>query len=424
MDKHIDTKCAQSGYSPKKGEPRVAPIVQSTTYYYETPEQLADLFDLKESGYFYSRLANPTCAVLEQKVADLEGGKAALAASSGQAAITLAALNVCGAGDHIIASSAIYGGTYNLFDVTFRKLGIETTFISPDSTAAEIEKHIRPQTKLIYGETVANPAIKVLDFESYAAAAKKHGILFFADNTLATPIHCRPIELGADIVLHSSTKYIDGHATSLGGLIVDGGKFDFAGNKRYAQFNTPDESYHGLVFSKQFKELAFIVKARVQLMRDIGACLSPFNAFLTNLGCETLHLRMERTSFNALRLAEALKDHPKTERVNYPFLKGDENYKKAQKYLNGGAGGMLSFEIKGGEEKARAFLKNLKLIANVTHVADLRSCVIHPASTTHRQLSKEALAKAGVNGNLIRFSAGIEHIGDIIADIEQALNAI
>jgi O-acetylhomoserine (thiol)-lyase len=424
MDKHIDTKCAQNGYSPKKGEPRIAPIVQSTTYYYESPQQLADLFDLKESGYFYSRLANPTCAVLEQKVADLEGGKAALAASSGQAAITLAVLNVCGAGDHIISSSAIYGGTYNLFDVTLRKLGIDTTFISPDSTAAEIEKLIRPQTKLIYGETVANPAIKVLDFESYAAAAKKHGILFFVDNTLATPIHCRPIELGADIVLHSSTKYIDGHATSLGGLIVDGGKFDFKGNKRYAEFNEPDNSYHGLVFSEQFGELAFITKARVQLMRDIGACLSPFNAFLTNLGCETLHLRMERTSFNALRLAQTLKNHPKTERVAYPFLEGDENYGKAKKYFTGGAGGMVSFEIKGGVEKARAFLKNLRLIANVTHVADLRSCVIHPASTTHRQLSKEALEKAGVSEGLIRFSAGIEHIDDIVTDIAQALEKI
>ncbi|MDD4002920.1 MAG: O-acetylhomoserine aminocarboxypropyltransferase/cysteine synthase [Clostridia bacterium] len=424
MEKHIDTKCVQSGYSPKSGQPRITPIVQSTTFFYENPEQLARLFDLKESGYFYSRLSNPTCAVLEEKVAALEGGKAALATSSGQAAITLAALNVCNCGDHIISSSAIYGGTYNLFDVTLRKLGIETTFISPDSTAEEIEKHIRPQTKLIYGETVSNPAISVLNFEGYSNAAKKHGILFMVDNTLSSPIHCRPILLGADIVIHSSTKYIDGHATSLGGIIVDSGNFDFKGNKRYADFNTPDQSYHGLIYSKDCGELAFITKARAQLMRDIGACMSPFNAFLTNLGCETLHLRMERTSYNALEIAKTLSSHQKIEFVKYPFLSSDANYGKAEKYLNGGAGGMLSFGVKGGKEKALDFIKNLSVVANVTHVADLRSSVIHPASTTHRQLSRQALAEAGISENLIRFSAGIENINDLTKDILSALKKI
>ncbi len=419
-----DTVCVQGGYKPESGQPRITPIVQSTTFYYDSPSKLAALFDLKESGYFYTRLGNPTCGVLEEKVAELEGGAGALATSSGQAANMIAALNVCGAGDNIIASSAIYGGTYNLFDVTLRKMGIQTTFLPPDSTSEEIEKHIDDKTKLIFGETIANPAIKVLNFESFSKAAKKHGILFIVDNTLATAVHCRPLELGADIVTHSSTKYIDGHATSVGGIIVDGGKFDFKGNKRYQDLNTPDESYHGLVYSRDCGSSAYIVKARVQLMRDIGAAMSPFNAFLTNLGCETLHLRMERTSYNALKVAELLADNGKIEFVKYPYLKGDSNYDLAQKYLKGGAGGMLSFGVKGGREKAEKLIENLKLSALVTHVADLRSCVIHPASTTHRQLSEKALEKAGVPSNLIRFSAGIEHIDDISQDLLSALDKI
>lgn len=425
MDKkNIDTICVQDGYNPKSGEPRITPIVQSTTFYYEDPQQLAALFDLKESGFFYTRLGNPTCGVLENKVAALDGGIGALATSSGQAANMITVLNVCKAGDHIISSSAIYGGTYNLFDVTLRKMGIETTFVSPYSSAEEIEKHIKDNTKLIFGETIANPAITVLDFENFSNAAKKHGILFAVDNTLATPIHCRPLELGADIVVYSSTKYIDGHATSVGGIIVDGGKFDFANNSRYADFNNPDQSYHGLVYSRDCGNSAYIIKARVQLMRDIGASMSPFNAFLTNLGCETLHLRMERTSYNANEIAKLLEKHKNVEFVKYPYLKSDKNYSLAQKYLKGGAGGMLSFGVKGGREKAEKVIQNLKLSALVTHVADLRSSVIHPASTTHRQLSEKALVEAGAPSNLIRFSAGIEHINDISADLINALDNI
>ena len=420
--KHIDTLCVQEGYKPKSGEPRITPIVQSTTFYYDSPKQLADLFDLKENGYFYTRLGNPTCGVLENKIAALEGGIGALATASGQSANMLTVLNLCKAGDHIIASSAIYGGTYNLFDVTLRKMGIETTFISPDSSFETIEKNIKDNTRLIFGETIANPAIIVLNFENFSKAAKKHNIVFAVDNTLATPIHCRPIEYGADIVVHSSTKYLDGHATSVGGLIIDSGKFVFENNKRYPEFNTPDESYHGLVYSRDCKQAAFIIKARVQLMRDIGTCMSPMNAFLTNLGIETLHLRMERTSYNALKIAEFLKQNENVEFVKYPYLKGDKNYELAKKYLKGGAGGMLSLGVKGGREKAEKLIQNLKLSALVTHVADLRSCVLHPASTTHRQLSDKALIEAGVPSNLIRFSAGIEYIDDIAEDLSQALN--
>lgn len=424
MKKHIDTRCVQEGYKPKAGEPRVAPIVQSTTFFYEKPQQLADLFDLKESGYFYTRLGNPTCGVLEGKITALEGGVGALATASGQSANLFAVLNVCKAGDHIISTSAIYGGTYNLFAVTLKRMGISTTFLSPDSTSEEIESHITDNTKIIFGETIANPAIVVLNFENFAKVAKKYAILFVVDNTLATPIHCRPFEHGADIVVHSSTKYIDGHASSVGGMIVDGGKFEFKGNKRYEEFNIPDDSYHGLIYSRDCGNLAFIIKARVQLMRDIGACMSPMNAFLTNLGCETLHLRMERTSFNALKVAEFLKNNSKIEFVKYPFLAGDKSLELAKKYLNGGAGGMLSFGVKGGREKAEKLIENLKLSALVTHVADLRSSVIHPASTTHRQLSEKALIQAGVPSNLIRFSAGIENIDDIIEDFANAFKCI
>lgn len=422
--KHIDTICVQEGYKPESGQPRITPIVQSTTFYYDDPQQLADLFDLKQSGYFYTRLGNPTCGVLETKVAALEGGIGALATSSGQSANMLTVMNVCKAGDHIIASSAIYGGTYNLLDVTLRKMGIDTTFIPPESSTVEIEKHIKDNTRLIFGETIANPAIIVLNFENFAKAAKKYGILFVVDNTLATPIHCRPLQFGANIVTYSSTKYLDGHATSVGGIIVDGGNFDYSKNKRYEEFNVPDNSYHGLIYSRDCGKSAFIIKARVQVMRDTGACMSPMNAFLTNLGCETLHLRMERTSENALKVAQMLSKNPNVEFIKYPYLAGDKNYSLAQKYLKGGAGGMLSFGVKGGRENAEKFIKNLKMCALVTHVADLRSSVIHPASTTHRQLSDDALIKAGVPSNLIRFSAGIENIDDILEDLTNALKSL
>lgn len=418
---NLDTLCVQAGFQPKSGDPRIAPIVQSTTFYYEQAEQLADLFDLKSDGFFYSRLGNPTCDVLERKVSALEGGIGALATSSGQAASTILATNLCAAGDHIICAQTVYGGTFNLFDVTLRKLGIETTFVPPDATEEQIEREVRPNTRLIFGETIANPAITVLAFEQYAAVAKRHGIVFAVDNTLATPIHCRPLKLGANIVLHSATKYLDGHATSVGGLLVDGGNFTFEGNPRYPEFNRPDESYHGLVYARDCGRAAFIVKARVQMMRDLGAMMAPMNAFLINLGTETLAVRMERTSKNALEIARRLQQSDKVEFVKYPMLEDFAYRENAAKYLTGGGGGMLSFGLKGGRAACEKLIGNLNFVALVTHVADLRSSVIHPASTTHRQLSEEALKGAGVPANLIRFSAGIENVEDIWADLEQAL---
>lgn len=419
-ERHLDTLCVQAGYTPADGEPRVTPVVQSTTFAYDSAEKLANLFDLKESGYFYSRLGNPTCGVLEEKVAALEGGLAGLATASGQSANMLALLNVCHAGDHVISASAIYGGTFNLFDVTLRKLGINTSFVRPDATAEEIEALVRPNTRVIFGETIANPAVVVLDFEKFAGVAKKHGILFVVDNSLATACLCRPLEHGADIVTYASTKYLDGHATSVGGLIIDGGKFAFLGNPRYPEFNAPDESYHGLVYARDCGAAAYITKARVQLMRDTGACMAPMNAFLTVLGAETLHLRMERTSENALKVAEFLKARPEVEFVKYPKLAGDEGEKLAQKYLPGGGSGMVVFGIRGGKAAAEKFIGKLKLLRLVTHIADVRSSVIHPASTTHRQLSDEALKEAGVPANLIRISVGIENAEDILADLAQA----
>ena len=418
---NLDTLCVQAGFQPKSGDPRIAPIVQSTTFYYEQAEQLADLFDLKSDGFFYSRLGNPTCDVLERKVSALEGGIGALATSSGQAASTILATNLCAAGDHIICAQTVYGGTFNLFDITLRKLGIETTFVPPDATEEQIEREVRPNTRLIFGETIANPAITVLAFEQYAAVAKRHGIVFAVDNTLATPIHCRPLKLGANIVLHSATKYLDGHATSVGGLLVDGGNFTFEGNPRYPEFNRPDESYHGLVYARDCGRAAFIVKARVQMMRDLGAMMAPMNAFLINLGTETLAVRMERTSKNALEIARHLQQSDKVEFVKYPMLEDFAYRENAAKYLTGGGGGMLSFGLKGGRAACEKLIGNLNFVALVTHVADLRSSVIHPASTTHRQLSEEALKDAGVPANLIRFSAGIENVEDIWADLEQAL---
>ena len=420
MERHLDTLCVQAGYSPADGEPRITPVVQSTTFAYDSAEKLANLFDLKESGYFYSRLGNPTCGVLEEKVAALEGGLAGLATASGQSANMLALLNVCRAGDHVISASAIYGGTFNLFDVTLRKLGIDTSFVRPDATAEEIEALVRPNTRVIFGETIANPAVVVLDFEKFAGVAKKYGILFVVDNSLATACLCRPLEHGADIVTCASTKYLDGHATSVGGLIIDGGKFAFLDNPRYPEFNAPDESYHGLVYARDCGAAAYITKARVQLMRDTGACMAPMNAFLTVLGAETLHLRMERTSENALKVAEFLKGRPEVEFVKYPKLAGDEGETLAQKYLPDGGSGMVVFGIRGGKAAAEKFIGKLKLLRLVTHIADVRSSVIHPASTTHRQLSDEALKEAGVPANLIRISVGIENAEDILADLAQA----
>ncbi|HIY96364.1 MAG TPA: O-acetylhomoserine aminocarboxypropyltransferase/cysteine synthase [Candidatus Borkfalkia excrementigallinarum] len=418
-----DTICVQGGYRPQSGEARIPPIVQSTTFYYDSTQAMADLFDLKADGYFYTRLANPTVAAFEGKVAELEGGVAAIGCASGMSAIMLAAFTLCGAGDNIVSSSAIYGGSFNLFSVTLPKLGIQTRFFDPDDSAEEIEKLIDGRTKLIYTETVANPSIKIIDFEKIAALAKKYGIVYADDNTLATPVLCRPFEWGANIVLHSSSKYLDGHAAALGGVIVDGGNFNFKGNKRYASFNEPDESYHGLVYA-DLPVAQFATKCRAQMMRDMGAIMSPQNAFLSWLGCDTLALRMERHSSNAAKVAAYLAKHPKIDWVLHASLPDNKYHALAQKYMPEGTGGMLSFGIKGDVKAAAKFMEALQLITQETHVADARSCILHPASTTHRQLSKEELAAAGVPENLVRLSVGIENPDDILADIEQALAQI
>lgn len=418
-----DTICVQGGYRPQSGESRIPPIVQSTTFFYDSTQAMADLFDLKADGYFYTRLANPTVAAFEGKVAELEGGVAAIGCASGMSAIMLAAFTLCGAGDNIVSSSAIYGGSFNLFSVTLPKLGIQTRFFDPDDSAEEIEKLIDGRTKLIYTETVANPSIKIIDFEKIAALAKKYGIVYADDNTLATPVLCRPFEWGANIVLHSSSKYLDGHAAALGGVIVDGGNFNFKGNKRYASFNEPDESYHGLVYA-DLPAAQFATKCRAQMMRDMGAIMSPQNAFLSWLGCDTLALRMERHSSNAAKAAAYLAKHPKIDWVLHASLPDNKYHALAQKYMPEGTGGMLSFGIKGDVKAAAKFMEALQLITQETHVADARSCILHPASTTHRQLSKEELAAAGVPENLVRLSVGIENPDDILADIEQALAQI
>lgn len=417
------TICVQEGYDPKTGDPRVTPIYQSTTFYYETANELANLFDLKTSGFFYSRLSNPTCDVLEKKVASLEKGTMAIAASSGQSASLLTVLNVCHAGDNIISSSCIYGGTYNLFAVTLEKYGIHTRFVSPTASYDEIAKNIDDKTRLIFGETIANPALVVLDFDVFAKVAKDFQLLFVVDNTLASPYLCNPKDFGANVVVHSSTKYLDGHAVAVGGLVVDLGNFNFKGAKRYPDFNIPDESYHGLVYA-DLKDTAFAIKIRAQLIRDLGCVMSPMNAFLTQLGCETLALRMERHVKNAALVAHFLVNHPKIEWVKHPSIETDPGYKLALKYMPNGVTGMMSFGVKGGKEKALAFMENLKLGKIVTHVADVRTCVLHPASTTHRQLSDEALIEAGITPNLIRLSVGIEDPDDIISDLAQALEAI
>ena len=419
------TICVQGGWQPKNGDPRILPIFQSTTFKYDTTEQMARLFDLEESGYFYTRLQNPTNDAVASKIAALEGGVGAMLTSSGQAANFYAVFNICEAGDHFISSSAIYGGTFNLFGVTLRKLGIECTFVDPDMSEEELSKVFRPNTKLLFGETIANPGMNVLDIEKFARVAHSYGVPLIVDNTFATPVNCRPLEWGADIVTHSTTKYMDGHATSVGGVLVDGGKFDWnAHSDKFPGLTTPDASYHGLTYTENFGNAAYLTKATAQLMRDFGAIQSPFNAFLVNLGLETLHLRMQRHCENAQKVAEYLQGHPKVAWVRYCGLKGDKYYELGEKYLKNGSCGVLSFGVKGTREDAARLMDNFKFIAIVTHVADVRTCVLHPASHTHRQLSDEQLVEAGVAPDLIRLSVGIEDVDDIIADLDQALAAL
>ena len=416
------TICVQAGWTPKKGEPRIVPIYQSTTFKYETSEQMAKLFDLEEGGYFYTRLQNPTSDAVANKIAQLEGGVAAMLTSSGQAAAFYSIFNICSAGDHFISASAIYGGTYNLFSVTLKKLGIEVTFIDQDTSDEEIQKAFRANTKALFTESISNPAMKVLDIERIADIAHKNGVPLIVDNTFPTPINCNPFDWGADIIIHSTTKYMDGHAAAVGGAIVDSGNFDW---DRYAEkfpgLTTPDDSYHGLTYTKTFGKAAYITKATVQLMRDLGSTQSPQNAFLLNIGLETLHLRMARHCENALKVAQYLQSHPKVAWVNYPGLKENEYYTLAQKYAPNGSCGVMTLGLKGGREAATRFMDSLKLAAIVTHVADARTCVLHPASHTHRQLSDRQLIEAGVSPDLIRLSVGIEDAEDIIADIKQAL---
>lgn len=417
-----ETICVQAGWDPKKGEPRVLPIYQSTTFRYETSDQMAKLFDLEESGYFYTRLQNPTNDAVAAKIAALEGGVAAMLTSSGQSANFYAIFNICSAGDHFVSASTIYGGTFNLFGVTLKKLGIEVTFIDPDASEEEISSAFRPNTKALFGETISNPGLNILDIEKFAKIAHSHGVPLLVDNTFATPINCRPFEWGADIVIHSTTKYMDGHATSVGGAIVDSGNFDWnAYADKFPGLTKPDDSYHGLTYTESFGKNAFITKATVQLMRDLGAVQSPFNAFLLNLGLETLHLRMPQHCSNAQKIAEYLEKNDKVAWVNYSGLKSNKYYELAQKYLPNGSCGVIAFGLKGGRDIAIKFMDSLQLAAIVTHVADARTCVLHPASHTHRQLSDEQLIEAGVAPDLIRFSVGIENVDDIIEDIEQAL---
>lgn len=416
------TLCVQGGWKPGNGDPRVLPIFQSTTFKYDTTEQMARLFDLEEAGYFYTRLQNPTNDAVASKIAALEGGIAAMLTSSGQAANFFAIFNICGAGDHIVSSSAIYGGTFNLFAVTLKKLGIDCTFVDPDVSEDEISAAFRSNTKALFGETIANPGMNVLDIEKFARVAKAHGVPLIVDNTFATPVNCRPFEWGADIVTHSTTKYMDGHAVAVGGAVVDSGNFDWEAHAdKYPGLTTPDDSYHGLTYTKKFGKMAYITKATAQLMRDLGAIQSPMNAFLLNLGLETLHLRMKRHCENAQKVAEYLQRHPKVAWVRYCGLPGDKYHELAQKYMPDGSCGVLSFGVKGTRADAAKLMDNFHFIAIVTHVADARTCVLHPASHTHRQLSDEQLIAAGVAPDLIRLSVGIEDADDIIADLEQAL---
>ena len=420
-----ETLCVQAGWTPKNGEPRVVPIYQSTTFKYDDSDQMARLFDLKDTGYFYTRLQNPTNDAVAAKIAALEGGVGAILTSSGQAANFYAVFNICEAGDHIVCSSTIYGGTFNLFGVTLKKLGIECTFIDADAPEEEIDKAFQPNTKCMFGETISNPSINVLDIEKFARIAHKHGVPLIVDNTFATPINCRPFEWGADIVIHSTTKYMDGHATSVGGVVVDSGNFDWMAHAdKFPGLTTPDESYHGLTYAKAFGKMAYITKLTAQLMRDLGSIPSPMNAFLLNLGLETLHLRVPRHCENAQKVAEWLEANPKVKWVHYCGLKSNKYYELAQKYLPNGSCGVIAFGLKGTREDAVKFMDSLKLACIVTHVADARTCVLHPASHTHRQLSDEQLIEAGVAPDLIRLSVGIENVDDIIADLEQALQSI
>lgn len=417
------TICVQGGYNPGNGEPRVLPIYQSTTYKYDDPDFVEGLFNLENEGHLYSRISNPTVSALEEKFALLEGGVGAVATSSGQAAILTAVLNICKAGDHIISASTLYGGTVNLFKVNLKKMGIDVTFVDPDDSEDNIIKASNENTKLIYGETIGNPGLNILDFDKFSKIAKKLGVPFVVDNTVATPIHCNPIKLGANIVIHSTSKYSDGHAQALGGIIVDGGNFNWD-NGKFNEFVEPDSSYHGLSYVKTFKEAAYITKLRVTLIRDLGGIQTPFNAYLTNLGLETLELRMERHSKNALEIAKWLSNHPKITWVNYPYLEGSSEYEKAQKYLNGGASGILTFGVNGGIPAAKTLMKELKLVALVVHLGDARTSLLHPATTTHNQLNEEEQRIAGVTPDLIRFSVGIERVEDIIADLGRALEKI
>ena len=424
--KRIETICVQGGYTPKNGEPRQIPIIQSTTFKYDTSEDMGKLFDLEASGYFYTRLQNPTNDFVAKKLAELEGGTAAMLTSSGQAANFYAVFNLANCGDHVVACSAIYGGTFNLFAVTMKKMGIEFTFVSPDSTEEELDAAFKPNTKAMFGETIANPACSVLDIEKFARVAHKHGVPLIIDNTFATPINCRPIEWGADIVTHSTTKYIDGHGSGVGGAIIDGGKFDWLKYKdKFPGLTTPDESYHGIVYAEKFGlGGAFITKATAQLMRDFGSIQSPQNAYYVNLGLESLHVRMARHCENALKVATFLNGHPKVEWVRYCGLKTDKYYALGQKYLKNGSCGVLSFAVKGTRKDAETFMKHLKVAAIETHVADARTCCLHPASATHRQLNDAQLVAAGITPTLIRYSCGIENADDLIEDIKQALEKI
>ena len=426
MDLHLNSICVQGGYTPGNGEPRQVPIIQSTTFKYATSEDMGKLFDLEASGYFYSRLQNPTCDTVAAKICQLEGGTAAMLTSSGQAASFYSVFNIAGCGDHVVSSSTIYGGTYNLFAVTMKRMGIEFTFVDPDCSEEELNAAFRPNTKAVFGETIANPALTVLDIEKFAKAAHAHGVPLIIDNTFATPVNCRPFEWGADIVTHSTTKYMDGHGSAVGGAIVDSGRFDWTKYPdKFPGLCTPDESYHGVVYTERFGlEGAYITKATAQLMRDFGSVQSPQNAYLLNLGLESLHVRMKRHCENAHAVAEFLHDHPKVSWVSYSGLPDDKHYALAQKYLPNGGCGVVSFGVKGGRKAAETFMKHLKLAAIETHVADARTCCLHPASATHRQMNDEELAAAGVSPDLVRFSCGLEDSRDLIADIAQALDAV
>ena len=421
----IETKCIQSGWQPTKGEPRVLPIYQSTTFKYDTSEQMGRLFDLEDSGYFDTRLQNPTNDAVAQKITELEGGVAGMLTSSGQAANYYAVFNICEAGDHIVSASTIYGGTFNLYGTTMKKMGVDCTFVDPDASYEELEKAFQPNTKCVFAETISNPSLVVLDIEKFAKLAHAHGVPLIVDNTFATPINCRPFEWGADIVTHSTTKYMDGHAMCVGGAIVDSGNFDWEAHAdKFPGLTQPDESYHGIIYTQKFGKGAYITKATSQLMRDLGSIQSPQNAFLLNVGLETLHLRVPRHCENALKVAQYLKNHEKVAWVRYAGLEDDPYYELAQKYLPNGTCGVLSFGLKGGRDVSVGFMDKLKLAAIVTHVADARTCVLHPASHTHRQMNEQELIEAGVQPDLIRFSVGIENAEDIIADLEQALETV